>query len=278
MSGLALGAIYALVTAGLSIILGVMDIVNFAHGEMLTVGMYVTYGLWVTFGLDPLVALPVAAAAVAVLGAATYLLCIRRVLAGPPLSQIIVTFGLLVALRGLMQQLFTANVHAVTDPAAGRIKLTAGGLVLGGPQLAAAIGAVLCLTAIAWFLNRTEAGSALTAVAQDRTGASLIGIDPERMHLLAWVIAGLTVGLAGGLLVNFYPVTPDAGAGFGLIAFVVVTLGGFGSMRGALAAGLAIGVVQAVIGLYAPGYGLAAIFVLYLVIVMLRPRGILTGP
>jgi branched-chain amino acid transport system permease protein len=274
VSGLALGAVYALVATGLTVVLGVMDIVNFAHGEMVTVGMYATYWIWLGTGLDPLLALPLVALMLAMLGAATYWGCIQRVLRGPALSQIIVTFGLLVAIRGLTQQLFTANVRAVTNPAVGDTRIEIGGIVLGGPQLAAAAGAAACLAAMAWFLNRTKTGSALTAVAQSRTGASLMGIDPRRMHLIAWVIAGASVGIAAALLTNYYAVSPDAGAVFGLVAFVVVTLGGFGSFRGALVAGLAMGIVQDVVGLYAPGFGAAAVFALYLVIVMARPRGI----
>ena len=277
VSGLALGAIYALVAAGLTLVLGVMDIVNFAHGEMLTLGMYATYWLWVGTGLDPLLAIPLVAVMMAVVGAATYRICIQRVLRGPPLSQIMVTFGLLVAIRGLTQQLFTSNVRAITSPSVGEIRLEVAGIVLGGPQLAAALGAGVCLAATAWFLNRTDTGSALMAVSQNRTGASLMGIDPNRMHLVAWIVAGITLGIAAALLSNYYAIAPDAGAGFGLVAFVVVTLGGFGSFRGALLAGLAMGVVQDVVGLYAPELGFAAIFGLYLVIVMVRPRGILSN-
>jgi branched-chain amino acid transport system permease protein len=277
VSGLALGAVYALVAVGLTIVLGVMDIVNFAHGDMLTLAMYATYFVWAGTGLDPLLAIPVVAAMLALVGLVIYWACIRRVLRGPALSQIIVTFGLLVAMRGLMQLVFTANVRAVTNPAVGSMRLTAGGVVLGGPQLAAAVGAVACLLALGWFLTRTELGAAVTAVAQNRLGASLVGIDPNRIHALAWVLAGATVGVSGALLVNYYPVAPDAGAGFGLVAFVVVTLGGFGSLRGALVAGLLMGMVQDLVGLFAPGYGLAAIFLLYLLVVMVKPQGIFGG-
>ncbi len=274
VSGLLIGAIYALVAVGLTLIFGVMDIVNFAHGDFLMVAMYATFFSWLYLRLDPLLAIPIAALALALLGIVAYRVCIRPVLKGPVLSQIIVTFGLLVLLRGLAQLLFTANTRAVPNPVLEPLRVSFFGIVAGGPQLAAAAGVLLATGLLWWFLTHTETGSALSAVAQDTDGARLMGIDPDRIHMLAWAIGGASVGVAGALLMNFFPVTPDIGAGFGLVAFVVVSLGGFGSLRGALLAGLAMGVVQDVVGLFQPAYGFAAIFALYLAVVLLRPQGL----
>lgn len=274
VSGVLIGAIYALVATGLTLIFGVMDIVNFAHGEFLMVAMYITFFSWLYLGLDPLLALPLAAAGTALLGLGAYRLAVRRTLKGPPLAQIIVTFGLLILLRGMAQVLFSANTRGVPNPLASHVHLAAGGVFAPGPQLVAAAGALACSGALYWFIERTELGSALTAVAQDPGAARLMGIDPNRVHLLAWALAGATVGVAGALLMNFYTVTPDAGATFALVAFVVVSMGGFGSLVGALLAGLAMGVVQDVVGLYFPAYGFSAIFVLYLLVVLLRPQGL----
>ncbi len=274
VSGLLIGAIYALVAVGLTLIFGVMDIVNFAHGDFLMAAMYVTFFAWLYLRLDPLFAIPLAALALALLGMTAYRLCIRPVLRGPVLSQIIVTFGLLVLLRGLAQLLFTANTRGVVNPLVEPLRASVAGVVAGGPQLAASVGALLSTGLLWWFLAYTETGSALNAVAQDPDAARLMGIDPERIHLLAWAIGGASVGVAGALLMNFFPVTPDIGAGFGLVAFVVVSLGGFGSLRGALLAGLGMGVVQDVVGLFQPAYGFAAIFALYLLVVLVRPQGL----
>jgi branched-chain amino acid transport system permease protein len=274
VSGLLLGAVYALVAVGLTLIFGVMDIVNFAHGDFLMVAMYITFFVWSGLGLDPLVSWPFAAIGVALLGMIVYLTTIKRVLRGPPLAQIVVTFGVLVLLRGLAQLLFTSNQRGITDALAADYRLVVHGVVLGGPQLAAALGAILCTGALWWFITRTETGAAIAAVAQDPEAARLMGIDPTRIHLLAWALSGASVGIAGGLLMNFFTVNPTAGAEFGLIAFVVVSLGGFGSLSGAFVAGLLVGVVQDVVGLYQPAYGFAAIFFLYLVVVQLRPRGL----
>lgn len=274
VSGLLIGAIYALVSVGLTLIFGVMDIVNFAHGDFLMVAMYVTFFAWLYLHLDPLLALPLAAGALALLAVVAYRVCIHPVLKGPVLSQIIVTFGLLILLRGLAQLAFTANTRGVSNPALEPIRVTLAGLVAGGPQLAAAVGAILCTGGIWWFVNRTETGSAINAVAQDPDAARLMGIDPARIHALAWALGGASVGIAGALLMSFFSVAPDVGAGFGLVAFVVVSLGGFGSLGGALLAGLAIGVVQDLVGLAQPAYGFAAIFMVYLAVVVMRPQGL----
>ena len=273
VSGLLLGAIYALVAVGLTLIFGVMNIVNFAHGDFLMAAMYVTFFAWLLARIDPLLAIPLAAVAIAVLGMAVYALLIRRVLKGPVLSQIIVTFGLLVFMRGLAQVLFTANTRGIPNPVVGPVRLVVAGVVAGGPQLSAALGALLCTGAVYLLISRTELGSAISAVAEDAEAAQLMGIDPNRIHLLTWAIAGASLGVAGALLMNFFSVSPEIGSGFGLVAFVVVSMGGFGSLRGALLAGLAMGVVQDLVGLYQPAYGFAAVFALYLLVVLVRPQG-----
>lgn len=274
-NGLLIGSVFALVAVGLTLIFGVMDIVNFAHGDLLMLAMYVTFFAWSLLGLDPLVAIPIAAIALAVVGLATYVGVIRPVLGKPMLSQIMVTFGLLTFLRGLAQFLWTPNSRTVKDPLVGDLRLELGGVALGGAQIAAAVGALVCTLAVAAFVNRTEIGNALRATGEDAGAAALLGIDPERMNALAWILGGGSVGVAGALLMNSYSVTPDAGASFGLIAFVAVALGGFGSVIGAGIAGLALGVTQGVVGLYASEYTLAALLSLYLVVVLLRPQGLL---
>ena len=274
LSGLLIGGIYALVALGLTLIFGVMNIVNFAHGNFLMIAMYIAFFGWSVARLDPLLALPFAALGVALLGVAVYRVAIRPVLQGPALSQIIVTFGLLVLLQGAAQLLFSADERGIPHPLADSFALRIGGVVAGGPQLVAAAGAVLATGAMWWFVSRTEWGAALSAVAQDAAAARLMGIDPNRIYLLAWALGGASVGVAGALLMSFFTVSPTAGASFGLVAFVVVSLGGFGSLRGALVAGLALGVVQDVVGLWLPAYGFAAIFALYLAVVLARPQGL----
>lgn len=275
LNGLLIGAVFSLVAVGLTLIFGVVDIVNFAHGELVMLAMYTTFFAWSLAGLDPLVSIPLAAGVMAAVGYLTYRAVIRPVLGRPMLSQIIVTFGLLTLLRGVAQLVWSPNSRAVLDPLVGDSRIVVGDVALGGPQLVAAVGALLCTAAVAWFVHRTELGSALQATGEDAQAAALLGIDADRMYALAWVIGGATTGVAGALLMNSFSVTPTAGAAFGLIAFVTVALGGFGSVVGAGLAGLVLGVAQGIVGLYRPEYSLAAILALYLVVVVVRPQGLL---
>jgi branched-chain amino acid transport system permease protein len=275
VNGLLLGAVFALVAVGLTLVFGVMDIVNFAHGEFVMVAMYVGYFSWSLLGLDPTVAVIVAAPAIGLLGLVVFHLVIRPVLGKPPLAQIIVTFGLLVFLRGLAQWLWTPNTRAVRDTAVDDWQIALGDVIVPGPRLVAAAGAVVCTLSVAWFVNRTETGAQLRATGEDARAASLLGIDPHRMYALAWIVAGATTGVAGALLMNYLSVSPDAGVLFGLTSFVVVALGGFGSIAGAAIAGVGLGVAQGIVGLYFPSYTLAAALGVYLVVMLFRPHGLL---
>ncbi len=275
VSGILIGSVYALLAVGLALIWGVMDIVNFAHGNFLMVAMYATFFAWSFLSLDPLLGTFVAVVVLVALSLATFYVVIRPVLRGTVLSQMVVTFGLLLLLQGGAQMLFTPSARAVVHPWLDGARFVASGVVLGGPQLGAAAVAIIGLIGLWWLLNRTEVGLAIQAVAQDRKAAEVMGVQPDRIFALTWAISGVCVGLAGAMLMNFYAVDPAVGFQFGLIAFIVVALGGFGSLRGALLAGIAMGVTQDVVGLYLPAYGLAAIFVLYLLVFLIRPQGLL---
>jgi branched-chain amino acid transport system permease protein len=273
VSGLLMGFVYALIAAGLSLIFGLMDIVNFAHGEFLMLAMFVTFWAWALWGLDPLLALPLATACLGGLGVLVYRTIIRRVLPGPMLAQIFATFGLAIFLRSTAQFLWTPDFRLVRDPwVAGRLAL--GGVFVGTPHLVAAVAALGAFVALYWFLSRTETGLALQATAQDRQAAMLMGIDTERMFAVGWGIGAACVGVAGALLASFFYVFPDVGGLFALIAYVTVALGGFGNVPATLAAGLLVGLVEALVGLYAPAFKYVGVFCLYLGVVLWRPQGL----
>jgi branched-chain amino acid transport system permease protein len=273
-SGLLLGAVYALIAAGLSLIFGLMEIVNFAHGEFLMLAMFTAFWLYALYAVDPLVSLPLAALLLFAIGVATYYGIVKRVLRGPALAQIFATFGLAVFLRGLAQFFWTPDFRVIQAPlVAGRLNVF--GLFLGIPQVVASVGALLAFAALFLFLSRTETGQALLATAQDRQAAQVMGIDTDRMFALGWGIGAACVGVAGVLLANFYYVFPDVGAVFALLAYVTVALGGFGSILGALVAGIIVGLVEHLAGLLiSPSLKYAAVFALYLAVVLIRPRGL----
>jgi branched-chain amino acid transport system permease protein len=210
-----------------------------------------------------------------VIGAATYYLLIKRIINAPMLSQIFVTFGLLIFLRGLAQFLWKADYRAIPHSVLSG-SLHVSGVYIGLPQLVAAAGAVVCNGLIFLFLKRTRAGIALEAVAEDKEAARLMGINSDRMFALAWGVGIASVGVAGALLTSFYYVFPEVGGNFGLIAFVVVALGGFGSVAGAFIAGVVVGLVEVTAGyLLAPSIKFVVVLALYLVVVLARPQGLL---
>lgn len=281
INGLLIGMVYALISVGLTLIFGLMEIVNFAHGEFLMLAMYSAFWGSALFALDPLVSLPITVALIALLGLVVYYGIIARILHAPMLAQIFATFGLGLLLRGLAQHFWSANFRTVRNPLLGRLSGGAvhlGGLFLGVPQLAAAIVAAIAFGVLTLFISRTRTGVALQAVAEDQATAALMGINGSRMFALGWALGGACVGAAGAVLASFYAITPDVGYLFGLIAYVVVALGGFGSVPGALLAGLLIGLVQEATPILLhvpPNYKYAVVFGLYLVIVFIRPQGLL---
>jgi len=274
MSGILMGCLYALIAAGLSLIFGLMEIVNFAHGEFLMLGMYTAFWMYTLFALDPLFSVPICGAVLFVLGWATHKAIIRRILGAPMLSQIFATFGLGIFLRAAAQFLWSPDFRQVAKPLVqGPVKIF--GISVGLPQLVASAASLLAFGFLYWFITKTETGAALEATAQDRQAAALMGIDTERMFTLGWGISSATVGIAGAFLASFFYVFPYVGSLFGLIAYVTVALGGFGSIPGSLVAGIIIGVIEVLGGLLiAPAYKYVAVFLIYLIVVLIRPQGL----
>ncbi|HEX8908780.1 MAG TPA: branched-chain amino acid ABC transporter permease [Anaeromyxobacteraceae bacterium] len=274
-SGVLVGLVYALVAVGLTLIFGVMDIVNFAHGEFLMLGMYASFWAWAWWRLDPLFTLPLTALLLFAAGVAAYRLVIRRILDAPMVSQIFTTFGLMILLRGVAQYLWKPDFRSVEGSVAAGA-LTLGAIQLGRPAVVAATGAVLTTGALWWFLRATRLGAALEATAADREAAALMGISPQRMFALAWGLGAACAGVAGALLSTSYPVFPEVGANFILVAFVLVALGGFGSVPGTFWAGILVGVVEVLGGLLVgPAWKLVLVLALFLAVMLLRPQGLL---
>ena len=274
-SGVLIGLIYALVAIGLTMIFGVMDIVNFAHGEFLMLGMYSAFWMFSLYALDPLLTLPLTVIMLFAFGVLLYKLVIVRIINAPMLSQIFTTFGIMILLRGVAQFLWKPDFRSIENSAvAGTVKLF--GIQLGKPQLVAGVGAVVVTGLIYFFLNKTRLGAALEATASDKEAARLMGIDSHKMFALAWGIGAACAGAAGVLLSTFFPIFPDVGANFILLAFVVVNLGGFGSVTGAFWAGILVGVIEVMGGLLlGPQYKTAIVLVLFLGVLMFRPQGLM---
>jgi len=274
ISGLLMGCVYALVAVGLCLIWGLMEIVNFAHGQFMMLAMFMTFWMYTLLGVDPLFSLPLGAVLLFLIGIATYFFIIKGILYTTFLAQIFATFGLGVFLHSMAQFLWTANYRSIQNPLiAGRI--AAGKIFIGFPHLAAAVMCVIGFIFLYWFINKTEIGLALQAASEDREAASLMGINSNRIFAMGWGIGSACVGVAGVLLSNFFYIFPEVGFTFALIAYVAVALGGFGSIPGSFIAGVFIGLVEALGGLFIdPAFKYFSVYVLYLAVVFIRPQGL----
>ena len=240
VAGLLTGLVFALVAVGLTLVYGVMDVVNFAHGEFVMLAMYAGFGL-ALIGIGPLVGLPLVSIALFLFGIVVYRLFVRRLLAGPPEASVFGTFGLLVLMQGLAQALFTSDYRSVpTPPFQGTVQL--GVFALPQAALVEGLGAIVLTAALFAFIEYSSVGRAMRAVSEDRTAATLMGI----------------------------------GASFALTAFVVVALGGFGSIAGALLGALIVGVLEVLGGYYlSPELKMVPVYCAYLIVVLARPQGLL---
>jgi branched-chain amino acid transport system permease protein len=275
VGGLLLGAIYALFSSGLTLIWGMMNFINFAHGEFVMLGMYVALLVVTWFGGGPAVFGPTAAFALFVLGVIIYAALIRHVTRGPMLAQILSTFGLALLLRYTAFWIFSANVVSL-PPTSLDGTLNIFGILVPMAQLVAGLTAAALTLAMHVFLTHTMIGSKLLAVAEDRQAAMLMGIRPDRMQALAWGLAAGGAGIAGALIALFYPWSPSIGETFGLTAFVVVALGGFGSVPGAMYAGLIIGLIQSLSAFYLGAiYKDIVVYALFVLLLWFRPQGLL---
>ena len=275
VGGLLLGAVYALFSSGLTLIWGMMNIVNFAHGDFVMLGMYVAFVVWTLFGAGPMLGAPIAALALATLGVIVYFGLVRSIMKGPMLAQILGTFGLALLLRYAAFWWFGANFLSLPENIVGGtfdvfgIRIQASRLLAGGVALLVTCGLHVLLT-------RTSLGSKMLAVAEDSAAAQLVGIRPDTMQAIAWAIAAGVTGIAGALIATFFYIVPTVGETLGIVAFVTVSLGGFGSIPGALVAGLLIGVIESLSAYWIGAvYKDLVVYSLFLCFLWFRPQGLM---
>jgi branched-chain amino acid transport system permease protein len=277
-SGLLMGLLYGLIAVGLALIFGLMDVVNFAHGEFLMAAMYATLGCAVFLALDPLLAAPLVAAALFAFGALVYVGIVRfamRATTNVGMVQIFATFGLAIVMRGLAQWLFTPDYRSIPTSLLANKTVSVAGVFLPLPQLLGAVVSVAAFAGLYLVIRRTDFGRALEATREDAGAVALVGIDRNRIFALGWGLGAALVGLAGAIMATFFYIYPDVGASFALIAYVTVALGGFGSVFGAFAGGIIVGLVEAITAMMVPPASKSVgIYAVYLAVVFLRPRGL----
>jgi branched-chain amino acid transport system permease protein len=275
VSGLLIGAVYALFSSGLTLIWGMMNVINFAHGDFVMLAMYTAFVVWTLFGGGPAVSVPIASIVLATVGVLSYFLLVRHVMKGPMLAQILGTFGLALLLRYSAFWYFGANFKTLPDNLLGP-PIVIGSIRIDAPRLLAGSVGLIVTLLLHLLLTRTAIGSRLLAVSEDATAAQLMGIKPERMQAIAWALAAGSTGIAGALIATFFYTSPTVGETLAIVAFVTVALGGFGSVPGALCAGLLIGTIEGLSAyLIGPVYKDVIVYTLFVLVLWFRPQGLM---
>ena len=277
LNGLTTGAVYALIALGLTLIYGVLHIINFAHGASLMMALYGFYALKERWGIDPYVALPLMVPAMFVLGYAMQRIVINRASHGKDENILLVTLGLSIVMENFALLFFKSDTRTIetaytlTTVAIGP---EAAQVMVSLPKLVAFAGALVVSALLILILQRTDLGRAIRAVAKEKQGARLMGIDVEHVYAMCFGLGLACLGAAACFLLPAYYVNPQVGNGFVLVAFTVVVLGGMGSFAGALLGGLLIGVVESFGGLFlGESLGQVGIFVIFIGVLLLRPEG-----
>ncbi|QGZ37226.1 branched-chain amino acid ABC transporter permease [Stappia indica] len=275
LNGLTTGALYALVALGLTLIYGVLHIINFAHGALLMVGLYAVYFLHSSFGIDPYVSLLIVPPGMFALGYALQRGIIGRASHGRDENILLVTLGLSIVIENLALFVFRSDTRSVDTPYSFEVVEILGAF-LPLPKVVAFAGALITAALLWLLMSRTDLGRAIRALAKERKGAKLVGIDVDHVFAMSFGLGIACLGVAACLLLPSYYVTPQVGHGFVLIAFTIVVLGGMGSFVGALVGGLIIGVVEALGGLFlGESLGQIGIFLIFILVLVFRPTGLL---
>jgi branched-chain amino acid transport system permease protein len=275
IAGVLTGLVYGLMALGLSVIFGVVRVVNFAHGEMMTVAMYAATVLFAAFGLDPFLAVIPVSAAFFVFGYALQSTVINPFVTRPQHAQFMLLIAVAIIMVNALLMIFGPDARSVqTDYQLESVEI--GPILIDRARLYAAGAAVATAAGSFLFFKKTSVGKAIRACADNHLGALVVGLDVRRLYALTFGVGALCVAVAGCAMAVLVDVTPSLGPAFTLLAFVIVIVGGLGSMAGALLGGMLIGVSEALAGLLvAPSAKSMFSFGLLIVVLLVRPRGLL---
>ena len=275
VSGIMLGGMYAVMSIGLTLIFGVLKIVNFAHGEFLMLAMYLAWAIVSATGITTYAAVAIVTPLLFGFGLLVYLLIVRSGIEKPHLVVVFATMGLSIAMQNLALVAMTADLRDV-PPLFGGTPIKFGTLYFRVELLLGFLISIAITLALMIFVKHTYIGKAIRATVQDRDAAMLMGINVPRLFLLTFAGGSALVGIAGCIMLPLYSTFPTVGLNFVLIAYVVVVLGGMGSMEGAFLGGICVGIVQSLSGYYvAPAYGQMFYFLVFLFVMIFRPNGLL---
>lgn len=273
VTGLLIGGVYGLVAMGLTLIFGVLDIVNFAHGAFLAVALFITYWLVSSMGLHPYVTILVTVPVMFAVGYAVQRGVLSGAMGKPLENQLLITLGISLVIENGLLLLFGANPRSVPLPGDRTIGIL--GAVADLSRILAFVGALVLAGVLFLVLQRTRLGTAIRAVAANNAGAQLVGIDTRRIYALTFAIGTACAGAAGTLVAPLVTVEPSTGALFNIVAFVVVVIGGMGNVVGALVGGFVIGLAEQLGTIFLPGQSpLLSVFIVFVLVLFFRPQGL----
>jgi len=275
ISGILIGGVYALIGIGLTIIFGVMRVINFAHGDIMMIGMYLTYSLFTLAGIDPFVSIVITIPLMFMFGAFLQKVFINRMQGALPQNQILLTIGLGLIMSNTMMLAYTSDYKILTtDYSSSSFNIA--GISISTPLAISFLITAAITAMLYWFLLKTDTGQAIRATAQDREAAQLMGINVKWMSILAFGMGSALAGTAGALISPTYYIFPQIGSTFTLKAFVITVLGGMGSIVGATIGGIIIGVAESVSAVYiSSGWKDVVVFVLFLLVLLFKPAGLM---
>jgi len=275
ISGILVGGVYALIGIGLTIIFGVMRVINFAHGELMMVGMYMTYFLFTLAGIDPFVSIVITIPLMFVFGGILQKVFINRIIGTLPQNQILLTIGLGLIMSNSIMLAFTSDYKILTTSYSSS-SVSIAGISVSEPLAISFLITVVITAFLYWFLMKTDTGQAIRATAQDREAAQLMGINVKRMSILAFGLGASLAGTAGALISPTYYIFPQVGSAFTLKAFVITVLGGMGSIVGATLGGIIIGVVESVGAVtISSDWKDVLVFAIFLLVLLVKPSGLM---
>jgi len=275
ISGILIGGVYALIGIGLTIIFGVMRVINFAHGDIMMVGMYLTYFLFTLAGVDPFLSVIVTMPLMFLFGALLQKLFINRILGALPQNQILLTIGLGLIMSNSMMLAFTSDYKILTTSYSSS-SFNLAGISISQPLAISFLITAAITAGLYWFLMKTDTGQAIRATAQDREAAQLMGINVKRMSILSFGIGAAMAGTAGALISPTYYIFPQVGSAFTLKAFVITVLGGMGSVIGATLGGIIIGLVESVAAVtISSEWKDVVVFTIFLLVLLVKPSGLM---
>ncbi len=276
VNGIMTGCMLGLIAVGLTLITGVVKVINFAHGDFLMVGMYITFSLFTVFELDPYLSALITIPALFLIGVILFRFFVKPMLGADEFTHVLITFGLALVIRNVCMMIYDPDIRVAYEPYMLQPLFTADNIIFSVSRVAPCGVAIVVIAFVYWVLHRTDLGRCIRATAEDYQAAALLGINPNRVYMVAIGLGCACLGAAAPFLLPIYYVYPEVGMYFTLLSFLIMIMGGTGNIAGALLGGLIVGIIQAMGGVLLSGSEAnLLLFVIFMLVLLFRPQGIL---